>query len=119
MRSLLPRTSLLYLNLFDENSAIAENFYFFEPDKYLQYPTGDIELEIIPSEKNTWHVTLNAKTVMRDLQLIPPRHGRLSDNFITLLPGRQGEVDVQFEDNAPAVCTPVQILSACQLQIPG
>lgn len=119
IRSLQPKTSFLHLNLFNDDSNIAENFYFFEPDKYLHYPPGDIELEIVPKEKNTWQVTLNTQTVIRDLQLIPPRPGRLSDNFITLLSGRSREIDIRFEENAPSACTPVHILSACQTRCPG
>ena len=110
----LKKTSLLHMRLLTDDSIIAENIYFFCPNKYLEWPTGDIELEVLPKDGNLWQITLKSQTVIRDLQIIPPCTGLLSDNFITLLPGQPGKIDIQFE-KAPAACTPVHILCANQV----
>lgn len=111
-RSLDTKTSFLHLQLCNDGATIAENFYFFEPDKYLAYIPGDVELEINAGETDRLQVTLRAETVIRDLQIIPPRRSRLSDNFITLLPGRTQSIEMLFEGPAPPVHTPIQILCA-------
>lgn len=112
MRSLVPSRSLLHLNLYTEDSQLAENFYFFAPDKYCQRPAGDIDLDILATDATTWQVSLSSQTVMTDLQLVLPCPGRLSDNFFTLMPGRGKTIEVQFDNAAPSPCTPIRILSA-------
>jgi beta-mannosidase len=113
-RALVPATTLLHLTLSTKDALLAETVYFFSPDKYLQYLHADIELEIIPTTAKTWQVTLSSRTVVRDLQLVPPAAcARLSDNFMTLLPDRPKTIEIEFEDLAPAVSTPIQLLSGC------
>jgi beta-mannosidase len=112
MRTLEPLRSLVHLCLYSDEKLLAENIYFFEPDKYLHAPVSDIDLEVTAKTENSWDILLHSRTAVRDIQLIPPALARLSDNFITLLPNRQTAVEVQFEGYAPAPCTPLRILPA-------
>jgi beta-mannosidase len=105
----------LHLNLLADGLSLAENVYFFGPDKHIQWPAGDIELEITQKGETTWQVALESKGIVRDLQLIAPCAGQFSDNFVTLLPGRIKTIHIQFE-KAPMVSTPVQILCANDIQ---
>lgn len=114
MRSLEPRTTFLFLSLYNEDKIIAENTCFLAPDKYLQLPAGDVELEITSKDAHTWQVNLSADTVIRDLQLIPPYRASLSDNFITLLPGRLAAINIRYETKPPFPYTPVKILAENQ-----
>jgi beta-mannosidase len=112
LRGANPYTHFLYLQLFNETDTLAENYYFFEPDKYLQYKTGDINLQIDRQDEHRLVVDIQAKTVVRDLCIIPPFPSRLSDNFITLLPGSSRQIEIRFDDSVPSIQTPFKMLSA-------
>ncbi len=106
------RNAFLHLCLSADDTVVTENVYFFAPDKYLQWPNNNIDLNVESDQTNRWQVTLTAQSVTRDLQLIPPGKARLSDNFLTLLPGQPKTICIDFKGNAPGIQTPLQLISA-------
>ncbi|MHC4526105.1 MAG: beta-mannosidase [Planctomycetota bacterium] len=77
-----PSRCFLYVCIKNNGSLIAENTYFYCPDKQFKWPIADLDVEITPeNDKNIWNVTLVSETLVRDLQITPPQPAALSDNF--------------------------------------
>jgi beta-mannosidase len=112
-----PLRSLLYVCIKnnDNDTVIAENTYFYCPDKKFQWPIADVDIEITPDKnKNIWNVTLTCKTLICDLQLTPPQPANLSDNFLTLLPNEPKTIQIAYKDTAPSPQTPIKLYSVNQ-----
>ncbi|MHC4552114.1 MAG: beta-mannosidase [Planctomycetota bacterium] len=101
----------LTLSLDSDTETLAENTFFFAPDKYLRHTPATIEMEIHSQTENptAWTVTLHSKTPVRDVCLIAPEPGQFSDNFFTLLPGQTKKVTLQFDNTPPRTPVPIEI----------
>ncbi len=107
------KTAFLHLSLVSDEESVAENTYFFSPDKYLPRHKASIDMEIAPDpmKNHTWTVRLCSEKPVRDIQLIPPQPAQLSDNFFTLLPGQTKKIRVEFDGRAPLPYVPIKILT--------
>lgn len=110
-----PTRAFLSVSIKNNEKCIAENTYFFCPDKQFQWPIADIDLQISPNDKkNAWDVTLTSEVPIRDLQITPPQPADISDNFLTLLPNEAKEIRISFNGSPPSIRTPLKIFSANQ-----
>jgi beta-mannosidase len=110
-----PSRSFLHVCIKDDSTVIAENTYFYGPDKHFKWPLADIDIEITPGkENNLWNVTLASETLIRDLQITPPQPADLSDNLLTLLPNEPNQIQIAYKDTAPSIQTTIKLLSANQ-----
>jgi beta-mannosidase len=70
--------------------------WFFERDKNLRYPEPDFDTRLVRDE-DEYHLTITARTLLRDLCLLPDHldpDARASDQLITLLPGMSFTFDI-------------------------
>jgi len=104
-----PRRSFLHLSLGTEHNVLAENTWFFCPDKHAVWPSAGIDLSITASSSNCWDVELRSDTVVRDLQIVPPEPADCSDNFFTLLPGEGRTVRIDYKKTGASVRTPLKL----------
>ncbi len=106
-------TAFLHLSLNSESETLAENCYFFVPDKHLRCGAGTITIEIVPQDDtgHIWSLRLCAERLFRDIQLVLPQPGRLSDNFFHLLPNCPIEITAEFDQPIHLPKTPIDILS--------
>ncbi len=64
-------------------------FWFFQRDKDISYPAPEYEAEL-ERDGGTYHLTIRAKTLLRDIILYPDRldpKATIDDQAVTLLPG--------------------------------
>lgn len=107
---LVPRESFLSVSLLTKDSVRFENLFFFCPQKYFRQGKQEVEIDIQPDENsNEWSVRLLSKSLVRDVQILPPEPARLSDNFITLLPGRPVEAAIHYQNPPPSLRVPLQL----------
>ena len=109
-----PSRCFLGVCIRNNNTVIAENTYFYCPDKQFKWPIADLDIEVTP-EKNIWNITLSCETLVRDLQITPSQPATLSDNFLTLQPNKHKTIQVTFEEVAPLFKTPIKLFSTNQL----
>lgn len=79
-----PKTEMLCASLGDDRA-----HWFFERDKDLAYPRPEFTTHL-GRENDAWLLTLNARTFMRDVVLMPDRFApdaSVDEQLITLLPG--------------------------------
>jgi beta-mannosidase len=103
------RQSFLHLSLDDEQRTLAENTFFFCPDKHAVWPAAEIDLTITATGPVTWKVALESNTVVRDLLIVPPAPADCSDNFLTLLPGETRTVFIEYKKTGASPRTPLKL----------
>lgn len=110
-----PARSFLSVRLKNNEKLLAENTFFYYPDKEFNWPGVNIDIQVdTESDKPVWNVTLFSKTLVRDLQITPPRSANLSDNFLTLLPNETKNIQMTFDDTTPSIHTPIKLFSTNQ-----
>ena len=98
-----PGRSFLHITAAEHGRIIAENSFFYLPDKYLSLPETRITTELEHVKGGKWRVKLKAAAPVRDVQIIADPSIRLDDNFIDLLSKRAYEFIVESaEDSAEA-----------------
>ena len=106
-----PNRSVLHLEAIAASGVIAENRFYYLPDKHIDWPATTLYLDLRSEEPSCWQLTLVAPTVVRDLAVIPPAPAILSDNYIDLLPGRPHMLRIQFAGDAPSTRIPLSLRS--------
>jgi len=110
-----PSRSFLSICIRNNDTRIAENTYFYGPDKQSKWPIADVDIKITPDkDKNIWNVTLTSETLIRDLQITPPQPANLSDNYLTLLPNEPKTIQIAFKNAAPSPQMPIKLYSVNQ-----
>jgi len=110
-----PTRAFLSVCINNNDKTIAENTFFFCPDKHFHWPIADIDLQVSPNdEKNAWDVTLSSQVPVRDLQITPPQPADVSDNFLMLLPNEPKEIKLSFHGSPPPARIPLEIFSTNQ-----
>lgn len=106
-----PNRCLLHLAVVAAEGTLAENSFFYLPDKHLDWPTATIEMEMADLSPQRRKLRLTARTVVRDVSIIPPTPATLSDNFLTLLPHQPYEVEMVYAQPAPSMLIPIVLRS--------
>jgi beta-mannosidase len=104
-----PADSFLYLTLQDDHGVLAENTFFFLPDKWINWSAPEIDCQIEPQPPHQWILTLTSRRLVRDLWIRPPAPAELSDNFFDLLPGQSRTISIGFKNPAPPVRLPLRL----------
>jgi beta-mannosidase len=89
-----PQNSLLHLSLDTPQERIAENFYFFVPDKYLDFQHPEIGIDAKPADKGRTRLILKSNTFVKDLCIETDQGLVIQDNFIDLPAERELELIV-------------------------
>ena len=89
-----PQNSALYLLVSDDKNKIAENLFFYLPDKYIDWPNAKIEKQFSQISKDKWSLKLKSEVFVRDLRIDCPQPVQCSDNFIDLIPQKNTEVQI-------------------------
>ena len=108
----LPEKSCLHLLLEKDGKKIAENLFFYLPDKYIDWPKPKINSQLRQITDRQWKLKLAPNTVIRDLQIHPDRDGmslKISDNFIDLLPFNETEVTIVCEHQLVSLESSLQL----------
>lgn len=103
------RQSFLHLSLIADDRVLAENTFFFCPDKHAAWPSPEIDLTVSATSPGRWTVEFVSDTVVRDLQIVPPLPADCSDNFVTLLPNEPLTVEIAYKKTGASPRTPLKL----------
>jgi len=92
-----PEKTVLHLTLQTHDTTLAENLYFYLPDKYIDWPKPLITHEMTPISQNKTLLTLCSNVLVKDLRIDVPGDVTLKDNFLDLLPQTQVQIEMQVE----------------------
>lgn len=106
-----PNRSVLHLEIVNETGLIAENSFYYLPDKHIDWPAATVECDLNVEGPSCWNIRLTSKTVLRDLAIVPPAAAVLEDNYFDLFPERPRRIRLHFADCAPSIRMPITLRS--------
>ncbi|MCK4886870.1 MAG: hypothetical protein KAS96_05740 [Planctomycetes bacterium] len=90
-----PENCCLHMTVESNGSVIAENTFFYMPDKYVNWPKANIEKQLSQTDDTTWQLQLKADVLVKDFCIQTDDDVSLSDNFIDLMPERQTTITIK------------------------
>lgn len=93
-----PEDCFLYLLLENDKSIIAQNSFFYLPDKYIDWPIQKINIQTEQIDDYNWLLKLKALVGMKDLYIDMPFDAELSDNFFDLLTDEPKTVTIRTKE---------------------
>jgi beta-mannosidase len=112
-----PNRCLLHLQLETDAGLIAENRFYYLPDKYIDWPTADFDVRISTVEPHCQCIEVASPVFLRDVSITPPEKATLSDNFLDIPPAQPQRIFIHYREPAPLTRTPLVLRSIpCQLR---
>jgi len=93
-----PNHCCLRLVVEKHGRKIAENLFFYAPDKYINWPVPRIDEQLAPINQRQWKLRLTSNVLAKDVQISTSPPAKLSDNFFDLMPKAAYEVTIDTEE---------------------
>ncbi len=127
-----PDKSALHLVIDKDGKKIAENLFFYLPDKYIDWPKVEISKRFwVPARRgpsqitNTtlrsstslrstskrWKLKLKSNAIAKDVQISTSAAAQFSDNFIDLIPPDEFEITIDCEQHLSSIEPVLQLRS--------
>jgi beta-mannosidase len=91
------KNSFIHILLENDAAVIAENSFFYLPDKYFDFPACNIETKAERLDKLKWKLTLKSKNIVKDLYIDCDFDTDLSDNFFDLLDNKPKGITIKTD----------------------
>ena len=104
-----PHKTALHLIMEKDGKKIAENLFFYLPDKYIDWPTARISKSLSAVAEKQWKLKLKSNAIAKDVHITLPVPAQFSDNFIDLIPPNESVITIDFERKAPSIKSVLQI----------
>jgi beta-mannosidase len=113
-----PDKSCLHLVIDKDGKKIAENLFFYLPDKYIDWPKVEISKGFSQITDKQWKLKLKTNAIAKDVQISTSVAAQFSDNFIDLIPPDEFEITIDCEQHlwVPARRGPSSIEPALQIR---
>lgn len=79
-----PQNCFVLLSLENDNNILSQNSFFYLPDKYINWPKANIEIQSERKDKD-WHLKLKSSSTVKDIYIELPIDAELNDNFFDIL----------------------------------
>lgn len=106
-----PEKSFIHIQLCGDNEFIAQNTFFYVPDKYFNFAHADVELKANRIDELNWNLTLQSKKMVKDLSLHADFEYQLSDNFFDLLSSEPVNIKLTTDLPIDDIISRITILS--------
>ena len=106
-----PDRTLLHLVIDKDGEKMAENFFFYLPDKYIDWPNAEITKQLSRITDSRWELKLKTDMVVKDVQINSDVPAQFSDNFIDMLPGCDYEIIIDSDSQLTALEDAIHIRS--------
>jgi beta-mannosidase len=91
-----PDKSCLFVTIEKDSATIAQNLFFYLPDKYIDWPKVDIKKRLEKIKPRKWILNLSSSALAKDVHIEPTTPAVLSDNFLDILPCREAHIIMDF-----------------------
>lgn len=106
-----PENSCLHLEIEAEDGKAVEKLFFYLPDKYIDWPDVQISKHLSQTSDKSWKLELSSNAVAKDVQIYGFGQACLTDNFIDMLPGKNYEINIEFENQTQLSVDNIQFCS--------
>jgi len=101
----------IHLLMKKDGKKIAENLFFYLPDKYIDWPKAQITKSFSQVGDKCWKLKLCSDAIAKDVCVSTSRVARFSDNFIDLVPPDAAEIIIDFEEKLSSIESLLQMFS--------
>jgi hypothetical protein len=88
----------LYFKIANADGIIAENSFFCQSDKYINWPVQNINVQTERVDDHNWLLKLTPACAVKDLYIDLPFDADLSDNFFDLLTSETKTVKIKTDE---------------------
>jgi len=85
----------LHLKMENDSGKIAQNSYFYLPDKYIEWPEVEFEKNLSQIASDKWLLKIKSNAVAKDVRICLPDGFYVSDNFFDMLPADETEIIIK------------------------
>ncbi len=89
-----PESRFLHLLLENDKTVIAQNSFFYLPDKYINWPAAKTDFKSERHNDCEWLLKLKSSSAVKDLYIDMPFDAQMSDNFFDLLTDKPETVTI-------------------------
>ena len=87
----------LHMVMESNDKKIAENIFFYLPDKYIDWPQSQLKTQLSRLTDTRFALTLKSSAVAKDVHISAAASAHFSDNFIDLIPPTEPVITIDFE----------------------
>lgn len=98
-----PDRSCLQFILEKDETTIAQNLFFYLPDKYIDWPEAQITKHFSQITEHQWKLKLESSVLVKDMQVTAAAPAGFNDNFLDILPHAQREITIDFCRRCPSI----------------
>jgi len=95
-----PDSSYVHLEFKNNTQTLAENSYFYLPDKYFCETAPKLRYELKDTRPGICEIILSPNSLIRDLQIDPGCEAVLSENFFDLLSPAKRSITIETKEAA-------------------
>ncbi|MFA5554381.1 MAG: sugar-binding domain-containing protein [Phycisphaerae bacterium] len=106
-----PEKSVLHFIAEKDGAVIAENLFLFLPDKYIEWPSVNIQTGFVKTGEYTGCLTIRSDKVAKDVKIEIENCKKLDNNYIDLLPNRKYEIRAEFDQPINILNPPSRLIS--------
>jgi beta-mannosidase len=106
-----PDKSALHMTVEKNGKKIAENLFFYLPDKYIDWPEVEITSRISQINDRQLKLKLKSNAIAKDVQIKSFVEAKFSDNFIDLIPPEEREITLDCEQPVPSIESELRLSS--------
>ena len=104
-----PDKSALHLLMTGNDQKIAENLFFYLPDKYIDWPGVKITKYLYRIADRKWKMKLQSNAVAKDVQISGADPVQFSNNFFDLVPPDELEVTIECQQQSTSIESQLQL----------
>lgn len=93
-----PKECFIYAILENSETIISQNNFFYQPDKYINWPAQKINVQTERLDEHNWLLKLTPACAIKDLYIDLPFDADLSDNFFDLLTSETRTVKIKTNE---------------------
>jgi beta-mannosidase len=98
-----PDKCCLHLVIDRNGEKIAENLFFYLPDKYIDWPKVEISKRFSQITDKQWKLKLKSNAIAKDVQISTYVAAQFSDNFIDSIPPDEFEITIDCEQSLSSI----------------
>ncbi|MHC4913444.1 MAG: beta-mannosidase, partial [Planctomycetota bacterium] len=106
-----PDKSALHMTVEKNGKKIAENLFFYLPDKYIDWPEVEITSRISQINDRQLKLKLKSNAIAKDVQIKSFVEAKFSDNFIDLIPPEEREITLDCEQPVSSIESELRLSS--------
>lgn len=111
VRPVSPEKCYIHFALENDSGRIAENSYFYLPDKYMEFPEQEVEMSAEKIAEGKWQVDIGSNSAVRDLCIACDFDAEFSDNFFDLLLPNGKSIIIETADDVDDIMGSLKIIS--------